>query len=156
MIHGNLGSVLRTMSAVGSKKLILVSDCTDPFSEKVIRSTMGAIFKVEIYNFSTADAIKKILKNKEIAQKFTTIAASLNGKNLYTLGNKNVDKLQENSQNIGQYIAIFGNESRGLTDELLSNIDEKITIPMQENVESLNLSTSVAIILYELFRKKNY
>ena len=145
---GNLGSILRTMSATGNKLLILAGDCVSQFSEKVIRSSMGAVFKIDIENVDF-NTFKEILNQESIKEEYITVCTSLKGENLYTKKEKNVDNFNKN-------IIVFGNEANGLSLEMLKLIKNKITIPMEENVNSLNLSISVAIILYELYRRKKY
>lgn len=161
---GNLGSVLRTMSATGNKLLILIGDCVSQFSEKVIRSSMGAVFKIDILNISLYE-FEKFVKQEYVQNNYITIGTSIDGENLYTNSIENVDNYNKNSyentyentsKNIFKNILIFGNEANGLSAEMFKLVKNKIMIPMEKNVESLNLAISVAIILYELYRRQNY
>ncbi|MGP1608463.1 MAG: TrmH family RNA methyltransferase, partial [Clostridium sp.] len=161
---GNLGSVLRTMSATGNKLLILVGDCVSQFSEKVIRSSMGAVFKIDILNISLYE-FEKFVKQEYVQNNYITIGTAIDGENLYTNSIENVDNYNENSykniyentsKNTFKNILIFGNEANGLSAEMFKLVKNKIKIPMEKNVESLNLAISVAIILYELYRRKKY
>ena len=96
---------------------------------------------------------------------YITIGTAIDGENLYTNSIENVDNYNKNSneniyentsKNTFKNILIFGNEANGLSAEMFKLVKNKIMIPMEKNVESLNLAISVAIILYELYRRQNY
>lgn len=129
---GNLGTILRTGEGAGISGLIMSRDCVDIYSPKVIRSTMGSIFRVP---FAVVDDLPEAIKLLK-ANGIVSYAAHLQGE-LYSNG-----KLQENCA------FLIGNEARGLSDEIAAFADRKIKIPMEGQVESLNAAVATAILMY--------
>ena len=128
---GNLGTIIRLCDWFGIKNIICSSNSVDCYNPKVIQASMGSICRV---NISYMD-FHKFLDSKN----YNTVAAELNGQNLRDF------TFSENQ------IIFFGSESNGFSKKLSSQIDHKITIQRyNDNVESLNLATSVGIILSEL------
>ena len=128
---GNLGTIIRLCDWFGIKNIICSSNSVDCYNPKVIQASMGSICRV---NISYMD-FHKLLESEN----YNTVAADLNGQNLR-------DFTFSDNQ-----IIFFGSESKGLSKKLSSQIDIKITIQrFNDNVESLNLATSVGIILSEL------
>ncbi len=128
---GNLGTIIRLCDWFGIKNIICSSNSVDCYNPKVIQASMGSICRV---NISYMD-FHKFLDNEN----YNTVAADLNGQNLR-------DFTFSDNQ-----IIFFGSESNGLSKTLSSKINHKITIQRyNNNVESLNLATSVGIILSEL------
>ena len=128
---GNLGTIIRLCDWFGIKNIICSSNSVDCYNPKVIQASMGSICRV---NISYMD-FQKLLDGKN----YNTVAADLEGQNLKDF------TFSENQ------IIFFGSESNGFSKKLSSQIDHKITIQRyNENVESLNLATSVGIILSEL------
>ena len=128
---GNLGTIIRLCDWFGIKNIICSSNSVDCFNPKVVQASMGSICRV---NISYMD-FQKLLDGKN----YNTVAADLEGQNLRDFN------FSENQ------IIFFGSESNGLSKKLSSQIDHKITIQRyNDNVESLNLATSVGIILSEL------
>ena len=133
---GNIGTLLRTADALGVKKVILCENCCELYNPKVIRSTMGSIFRLDISVVKCFETVVKYLK----ANNITTYAAV-------------VDKQAQSIENItfdGKCAAVIGNEGNGLSDEHTALCDSKITISMKGNAESLNASVAAAIILWEM------
>ena len=128
---GNLGTIIRLCDWFGIKNIICSSNSVDCYNPKVIQASMGSIYRV---NISYMD-FHKFLDSKN----YNTVAADLEGQNLRDFN------FFENQ------IIFFGSESNGFSKKLSSQIDHKITIQRyNDNVESLNLATSVGIILSEL------
>ena len=128
---GNLGTIIRLCDWFGIKNIICSSNSVDCFNPKVVQASMGSICRV---NISYMD-FQKLLDGKN----YNTVAADLEGQNLRDFN------FSENQ------IIFFGSESNGLSKKFSSQIDHKITIQRyNDNVESLNLATSVGIILSEL------
>ena len=125
---GNLGTIIRLCDWFGIKNIICSTNSVDCYNPKVIQASTGSICRV---NISYMD-FEKLLNSKN----YNTVAADLEGQNL---GDFNFSENQ---------IIFFGSESNGLSKKLSSQIDHKITIQrFNDNVESLNLATSVGIIL---------
>ena len=132
---GNLGTLIRSALAFNFKNIYLINS-VDAFSEKVIRSSMGAIFKVNIC---------KISKNDFIANK-SNICDYLIGTNL------NSSKLVKKDINNKRVAVVIGNEGNGVSKEMLSACDKVITLEMTKQVESLNASVAGSILMYEIFK----
>lgn len=132
---GNLGTILRSAAAFGMDGIILFSNCVDIYSSKVIRSATGNLFKTPIVKIKTIDELNEHFKNH------TKVATSLSKENNISL--KECSKL-------GKYIIMFGSEAKGLSKELSQIAEKNIKLEMRNNVESLNLSVSSSIIMYEL------
>ena len=128
---GNLGTIIRLCDWFGIKNIICSENSVDCYNPKVVQSTMGSISRVSISYMEFDNLISSVSYN--------TVAADLNGKSL---------KEHIFSKN---QIIFFGNESNGFSQKVTSNIKTKITIQRyNDNVESLNLASSVAIVLSEL------
>ena len=136
---GNLGTIIRTAEGAGATGIIMSSDTVDIYNPKVIRSTMGSLFRMPF--ICTGDIVSTVrkLRNKGISM----YAAHLNGKNYY------YDEDLRKSAGI-----MIGNEGNGLTDTLSKEADIMIKIPMDGNLESLNAAVSTAVILYEAHRQR--
>ena len=128
---GNLGTIIRLCDWFGIKNIICSENSVDCYNPKVVQSTMGSISRVSISYMEFDNLISSVSYN--------TVAADLNGKSL-----------EEHIFSKNQII-FFGNESNGFSQKVSSNINTKITIQRyNDNVESLNLASSVAIVLSEL------
>ena len=111
---GNLGTVLRTMDAVGAKGCILLGKCTDPFSYESVRASMGAIFNVNIIGVALEDFVIWKFENK-----VSLIGTCLNNANDYTKTNWK-----------SPFVLAMGNEQQGLSGKILSCCDQIIKMPM--------------------------
>ena len=134
---GNLGTVIRTMDAVGARVCILLGECTDPFSYESVRASMGAIFNIDIIRVNLDDFIKWKIKNK-----VGLIGTALKNANDYTKTKWDYP-----------FVLVAGNERKGLSKKILSYCDQIIKIPMLGSSDSLNLAVSTGVILYESIRK---
>ncbi|MDR0978376.1 MAG: RNA methyltransferase [Lachnospiraceae bacterium] len=135
---GNIGTILRTLDAIGVKQIILSKGSADVYNPKVVRATMGAIFRVNaIESPNLVETIKQIKANK-----FEVIASSLD--------------TQESIYNVkfNKKAIVIGNEANGVSAEVLKSSDKKIKIPMLGKAESLNAGVAASIILYEYVRQK--
>lgn len=137
---GNLGTIIRTAEAAGVTGIIVSDDSADVYNPKTIRSTMGAVFRM---NIVISDDLKRdidILKGRGI----TIYGAHLKGDVLY-------------HQSLTEPCAfLIGNEGNGLSEEISATADRLLRIPMQGEVESLNAAISSAVIAYEVLRQRNY
>ncbi len=131
---GNMGTIIRTAAAVGVKDIYLVN-CCDPYSPKVVRSSMSGIFFVNLY-FLKAEDVGSIMQNTPL------IVADMNGENVFTFNPPNV------------YCLVIGNEANGVSDGVKSMATHTVKIPMATTTESLNAGVSLAVTLYELTEGK--
>lgn len=136
---GNLGTIIRTADAFGIDGIIALEGCVDVYNPKVVRATMGSIFRVPIYYYSDGIDIINKLKDKG-ARIYST---SLDGKKFI----QDVD-FKEFS------VLIIGNESKGVSETLEELSDNLIKIPMIGRAESLNAAVASSIIMYEALRQR--
>lgn len=135
---GNLGTIIRSAAAFKIDGIILCGDTVDLFNPKVLRSAAGNFFKVRVIHIHKD--IEKCLQN---FQDFKIIATSLKECNSIA---------PDDLKNYNKKIILFGSEAEGLSEQLLNFAAYNLQIPMQRNVESLNLSVAASIILYEIYK----
>lgn len=136
---GNLGAVLRTCDAAGADALIICDPRTDLYNPNLIRASIGAVFAVPTAVCTTAQAIT-FLKSKGIR----ILTAQLQDSSLY----------YDCPMTKGTAI-VMGTEATGLSDKWRQVADAHIRIPMLGKLDSLNVSVSAAILLYEAVRQRN-
>ncbi len=135
---GNMGTIMRTAEAAGATGIILSKDSVDIYNPKVVRSTMGSIFRLPVY--VSDDLARDIDKLKE------------NGVKIYGAHLKGQDFYEKDFKTACGFLV--GNEGNGLSEHISSKADDLIKIPMKGRVESLNAATSVAVISYEVLRQR--
>jgi|LGVE01.1.fsa_nt_gb TrmH family RNA methyltransferase len=132
---GNLGAIIRSAVASGFKNVFMIN-CVDMYNDKVLRASMGNIFKSN--NFSVNfEKLSELLKVKE---DYELLLADLSGDNIFEID------LPKN-KTIG---IIIGNEGSGVSDEVRGLSTKTVNIPMQNDVESLNAAVSASIIMYNI------
>ena len=136
---GNLGAVLRTCDAAGADALVICDSRTDLYNPNLIRASIGAVFTVPTAVCTTAQAIT-FLKSKGIR----ILTAQLQDSSLY----------YDCPMTKGTAI-VMGTEATGLSDKWRQAADAHIRIPMLGKLDSLNVSVSAAILLYEAVRQRN-
>ena len=135
---GNLGTILRTADSVGLKQILVSKGTADIYNPKVVRSTMGAIFRINVVECDNLKESLRKMKNNE----YKIMITSLKAKNsIYNTDYK-------------KKIIVIGNEANGVSKEIQSIADEKVIIPMLGKTESLNASVATGVILYEYIRQK--
>jgi len=135
---GNLGTIIRTADAANLKQIIVSKDTVDAYSPKVIRSTMGAIYRVNIIE---VENLKETLLNLK-KDNFEIVTTSLQTNNsIYDIKYKNK-------------VVVIGNEANGVEKEIQEMSDYKVKIPMLGKTESLNASVAASIMIYEYVRQK--
>lgn len=135
---GNLGTILRTADSVNLNQIIITKNTADPYNPKVVRSTMGAIFRVKIIETDNlVQTLKEIKKNK-----FKVVVTSLDTEeSIYDIDYR-------------KKAIIIGNEANGVSKEVQNFADSKVKIPMLGRTESLNASVATGVVLYEYVRQK--
>ena len=135
---GNLGTILRTIDSANLSQIIVSKETVDAYNPKVVRSTMGAIFRVNIVQ---TDNLKETLKEFK-KHKYKIMSTSLGAtKSIYDI-------------DYNKKVLVIGNEANGVSKEILDFADEKVIIPMLGKTESLNASVATSIIVYEYVRRK--
>jgi len=131
---GNLGTILRSAAWFGIKTILLSPNSADPFQPKVVRSSVGAINSVEIFENVGLQELERIKLEKGYKLWATDVT---NGRNLSTI----IFDLKT--------LFMFGSEAHGLTEEYVNICDEKIMIQKTGIGESLNLANAVSIVMYQ-------
>lgn len=133
---GNLGTIIRTAMACGFE-YIYTYNCVDEYNDKVLRSTMGTIFDCNI--------IKVAFENiKQLSEQFSLLVAEMNSLNIFNCEIKN--------EITG---IVIGNEGNGVSKEVFDLSSLKVSLPMLNNVESLNASVACAVLMYAVNSKQN-
>ncbi len=134
---GNLGTILRTADWFGIQNIFLSPGCVDPFSPKVVRGSMGALFRMAIWQEIPFDFIQTIAANNHI----DLITADTRG--------EPPDKIATT-----RWLLVLGSESHGLSNSILNKSNFTVGIPRIGSGESLNLAVSAGILIHELHRIK--
>lgn len=134
----NLGTIARTAEALGISGLVISNLGCDPFSPKAQRAGMGALLRLPIY-------VSKDLKNDLLALKRKEFS-------LFASVVQNSDCDVTEVQYPKNSVVLIGNEANGLTDDIISICDKKITITMRGRAESLNAAAAASIIMWEMVR----
>ncbi|MDH7578403.1 MAG: RNA methyltransferase [Bacillota bacterium] len=136
---GNLGTILRTGDGVGVSAVYLGRGTVDLYNPKVLRATMGSIFRVPV--FSQVDLAERLAKMR--SRRVFVVASDPRDGITYFQANLKHPRLA----------LVIGNEARGVRPELQALADEIVTIPLRPGVESLNAAVATALILYEIYRQ---
>ena len=132
---GNLGTIIRSAVAFNISTIILSDDCVDLYNDKVIRSSEGMIFNINIVRKKLIEIIPKLKENG-----YTIYATTVNGNGYF--------------ENDSKIALVIGNEGNGIKKDILSLCDKNITIKMNKDCESLNAGVAASILMYELGVKK--
>ena len=136
---GNMGTIIRTADSANINQIIINKTTVDPYSPKVIRSTMGAIYRTNIIEVEDLKATLKEMKLKGFQIITTDLKAT---QSIYDINYTN------------KTIVVIGNEANGVSQEILQTADKKVIIPMLGKTESLNASIATSIMIYEYVRQK--
>ncbi len=132
----NVGTVLRTAEALGMDGVIMSRDCCDVYSPKVVRGSMGAVFRLPL---NVVDNLAEYIQE-----------LSLQGIASYGSTPRNAEPINSIDCTCG--VMLIGNEGNGLTENTLSVCTKRVMIPMFGRAESLNASAAAAILMWEMFR----
>lgn len=136
---GNMGTIIRTADAFGIDGIVVTEGCVDIYNPKVVRATMGSIFRVPIYHTLEGDKIIEELKKKNLKIYSTSLK-----------GDRFIQDVDFNRPSL----LIIGNESKGVSPSLEALADSLIKIPMVGEAESLNAAIASSIIMYEAVRQR--
>lgn len=135
---GNMGTIIRTADSANLKQILVSKNTVDAYSSKVIRSTMGAIYRVKIIECKNLKDTLENLKNYN----FKIVSTSLDTNNsIYDI-------------DYSKKIVVIGNEGNGISKKIQDISDYKIKIPMLGKTESLNASVAAGVMIYEYIRQK--
>ena len=134
---GNVGTIIRTADAAGFDGVLLSPDCADLFSPKVLRSTMGSIFRMSFDFPPDLPAALRELKSKG----YSVLSSQLDG-----------DPFFERKDVASSFVLIIGNEGNGVSDSVKAEATHRLRLPMQGGAESLNAAVAAGIMMYDLTR----
>ena len=135
---GNLGTIIRTADSANIKTILVSKDTVDAYSPKVVRSTMGGIFRTKV--IEVEDLAQSLIDYKNNG--FKVLTTELNAeKSIY-----DVDYQKS--------VVVIGNEANGVTEKVSEVASEKVIIPMPGKTESLNAAVATSIMIYEYVRQK--
>lgn len=130
---GNLGTIIRTSAAFGIDAVIASQETVDYYNDKVLRATQGAIFKIPLFKGDLVEIIS-LLKKHHITILGTSLKSS-----------KSIKEVKKKAK----LAFVVGNEAQGVSDKVLELCDQNIILPMNNDVESLNVSIAAALIIWE-------
>ena len=137
---GNIGTILRTADAAGFELAIFMKGTADPYSPKVVRSATGSLFRMPIVFVEGPEELTELVHSRGKRLIATAMVA---------------DKAYYDCDLVRDAAIVIGNEGNGIDRELISRADEKISIPMEGNTESLNAAVAAGILMYERIRRQN-
>lgn len=132
----NLGTILRTAEAFGIDGIILSSDCCDIYSPKVVRGSMGAVFRL---SYTIVDSVESFLNSYRDINSFAAVV------------DRNAEKLTDISFD-GSCVVCIGNEGNGLRRSVIGACGKAFTIPMNGRAESLNAAIASSVIMWEMVK----
>ncbi|HOK04471.1 MAG TPA: RNA methyltransferase [Victivallales bacterium] len=135
---GNMGTIIRTLKAVGINKLFLSFDSADPFSDKVIRAATGMQFSMQIHEYNDLNLLLEELK--KIGFKNVFLSDVSKGENIFKI-----------SELFHKSILLFGNEGSGLPSIING---KRFSIPMPGGIDSINVAQALTITVFEAVRRK--
>ncbi|HUJ17665.1 MAG TPA: RNA methyltransferase [Nitrospirota bacterium] len=138
---GNLGTIIRTVEAAGASGLAVTPNTVDPYNAKTIRASMGSILRVPVVLVQDMAGFVQSCRRKG----FQTAATVLAG-----------GRTHFETDLRKPTVVIVGQEGAGLPKDMMADIDLHIRIPMTETIDSLNVATAAAVILYEAVRQRSH
>jgi len=134
---GNVGTIIRTADAAGFDGILFSPDCADLYSPKVLRSTLGSVYRLG-FSFppSLPDALESLKKDG-----FSILSSQLDG-----------DPFYERKDVSPSFVLIIGNEGNGISEAVKAVATHRISLPMRGGAESLNAAVAAGIMMYDLTR----
>lgn len=139
---GNLGTIVRTAEGAGVDGIILTKNCVDIYNPKVVRSTMGAIYRMPFWYLEREDELGELLAQLKQKHIQTYAAALMEAKDYDAYSYKSGTAF------------LVGNEGNGLKEETIAQCEHCVKIPMCGQLESLNAAVAAGILMYEGFRQR--
>ncbi len=133
---GNVGTIWRTADALGADGLILTGECADPWNHKTVRATMGACFRLPVYEVKRQD-LPALLERSDLPLYATALRE---------------DTLDLREADLRRCAVAIGSEGRGVSEEVLAMSQKTLKIPMRERCESLNAAAAATVVLWEMAR----
>lgn len=134
---GNVGTIWRTADALGADGLLLVNGCADPYGPKTVRASMGACFRLPVWEAGPKE-LCALLERSGLPLYATALRA---------------DTVSLEQAGLGRCAVIIGSEGRGVSQSLLDRSGQTIRIPMRSRCESLNAAAAASVVLWEMVRQ---
>ena len=134
---GNMGTIIRTADAAGLDGIILSRDCVDIFSPKVLRATMGSIFRMPFSFAQSLPASLHSLREKGVP----ILSSQLDGNPFF-----------ERTEVFSSFVLIVGNEGNGISEPVKAEATHRFCLPMRGGAESLNAAVAAGIMMYDLIK----
>ncbi len=135
---GNMGTLIRTADAAGFTGILLSPDCADIFSPKVVRATMGSIFRM---SFDFPPSLSSALASLRDTAGFSVISSQLDG-----------DPFYDRAPIFPPLVLTVGNEGNGISEEVKAVATHRFRLPMPGGAESLNAAVAAAVMMYDFLR----
>lgn len=135
---GNLGTMIRTADAVGATGVFVGSTCVDVYNPKVVRSAMGSMFHLPVFEVELGELLPK-LREQGVSVVATTVDAQ---QTVFA------------ADFAGAVALVIGSEARGVSTEIAGLVDTQVTLPMPGQAESLNAAIAASVMLYEALRQR--
>ena len=129
-----MGAIWRTADALGADGLFLVNGCADPWNPKTVRATMGACFRLPVYE-TTVSVLPQLLEKAGLPLYATALRE---------------DTVDIKTADLSRSAVVIGSEGRGVSRKLLAMSQKTLKIPMRERCESLNAAAAAAVVLTEV------
>lgn len=133
---GNVGTIWRTADALGADGLLLVDGCADPWNHKTVRATMGACFRLPVYEIKRQD-LPALLERSGLPLYATALRE---------------DTIDLRGADLSRCAVVIGSEGRGVCEEVLAMSEKTLKIPMRDRCESLNAAAAATVVLWEMAR----
>lgn len=135
---GNVGTIIRTADAAGFDGILLSNQCADVFSPKVLRATMGSIFRMALRVTDDLPGLLTTLREEGAS----VVSSQLDGEPFYAHAPLNE-----------RFVLVIGNEGNGISDGVQAVATHRLKLPMRGGAESLNAAVAAGIMMYELTRE---
>lgn len=134
---GNVGTIIRTADAAGFDGILLSPECADVFSPKVLRATMGSIYRMRLSCVPSLPESLRALREDG----YSVLSSQLDGEPFY-----------ERTNVADRFCLIIGNEGNGISEPVRAEATHRLKLPMRGGAESLNAAVAAAIMMYDLSR----
>jgi len=139
--YGNLGSIIRSANAFNADGIFIIGHGVDVYEPKVIRASLGSVFFTKIVTVESMETLEEYIKNQKTKN------------NMEIIGTDSTGTVSVKSYKIKRPVmVIIGNEAKGMSIKLKEICDKIIKIPIEGNVNSLNVSCAASIIMWEIYK----
>jgi TrmH family RNA methyltransferase len=142
--YGNLGSIIRSANAFHVDGIYILGHGIDVYESKVMRASLGSIFFTKIVMMESMEMLEKYIRTQKMKNNIEIVGTDSTG--IASIGDCKISR---------PVMVIIGNEAKGMSIKLKALCDRVIRIPMEGNIDSLNVSCAASIVLWEIYKNKN-